>query len=181
MYYSSRNHSHISNTPVLITQIVTMILVAALIFQVSNIAKTITTNETAATKTVTTANSSTIAITPDDYTYTVYGQLHQLTTLGEGDSYGLVAFEPYTRSKDGVKYYEEYGWHSCYIPRSELNKISELVDPENPGLGFKEPEERFFKIEMTNDANAGGYIDLPNIILRVEEITEHDLPAWTGA
>lgn len=178
-YHSSRNHHGVSNTPILIAQTVTMIMVAMLIFQMSNIAKKTTAANEAATKP---SSSSSVTVTPDNYTYTVYGQFHQLSTIQGGNGYyGLAAFEPYTCSKDGIRYYEEYGWRSCYVPLEALREISNPIDPEDPSSGFYDPsEERYFKVEMANEANGGGYISLPSVVLKVEEITARDIPAWSG-
>ncbi len=124
-------------------------------------------------------NSFTITITPwsgDDASYIVYGELVSLQRLVSG-VHGVAAFRPLS---EGGSDYESFGWRTCYVPNDVLDTIGGETLIHSNGTEAWITRDRVFKIEMTNCEDGGGFIDLPEIILGVEEISKEDIPVWGG-
>lgn len=119
-----------------------------------------------------TASGFDVHVTPDDsYVYTVYGKIRDLKQLTNSDV-GVVVVQPLAT---GGQPYEDYPWLTCYVPTeifTQLEGVAWKSIPEN--------DEIAFALQVCNDADSGGFLHLPNILVDFQEIAVADIPAWFG-
>lgn len=113
-----------------------------------------------------------VHVTPNDsFVYTVYGKIRDLKQLTNSDV-GVIAVQPLTA---GGQPYEDYPWLTCYVPAeifTQLEGVAWKSIPEN--------DEIAFALQVCNDADNGGYLHLPSILVDFQEIAVADIPAWFG-
>jgi len=115
-------------------------------------------------------NCLSVVVTPEmGYTYTVYGEFYDYRRMENCDC-GVALIRPKAR---GGRDYTEYpsARMSCYIPPAVMDGLEALL---------QEDEDTVFKFTMRNNADCGGYIELPAIIVDFEVITLDEIPAWGG-
>lgn len=118
-----------------------------------------------------------------EYDYVIYGSIQQIEPLS-GCDYDVVAIRPLS---EGGEPYEGYPWQNAFIPKTLTDSV--LLDEEGNQQvnrwvenedGKTTIKEVCFKIKATNSSDEGGFIDLPLLILEIEEIAADDIPIWGG-
>lgn len=115
-------------------------------------------------------DSFSIMVTPDDYSYVVYGRIADYERL-TGSDCGVVAIQPLEK---GGEPYEGYDWMTCYVAPEVMNQL------ENTDYDMLD-ETVAFEMTIRNDVDGGGFIDLPEIMESFKMITVDEIPVWGGA
>ena len=120
-----------------------------------------------------------IPVTPwgNEFSYVIYGEFISLSRL-RGSDHGVVCVMPLN---EGGERDESYGSRTYYVPKEVLDTIEGETQIDENGVEGWRKIDGAFKIEVTNNDDAGGFIDLPSIILSAERIDAKDIPFWAGA